>query len=340
MATIWDVARLARVSKSTVSRALNGAPGVAPETARRVLEAARALRYRPNLVAQSLVKRRTQTIGLIIPDQRNPYYAHASWVAEREAGLHDYLVMVCNSDNDPRKEEEYLRVLEARQVDGILLIGGVKSVAPVVRMAAQSSIPVVLVDRAVGSTYPIPSVVLDNIRGGRELTEFLLNLGHLRIAFVTSEYTMAERDRRIGYERALEAAGLPVDPELVVRLEEATWKDGRLARLEQLLLSDSRPTAIFASNDLKAIAVYRLLRRLGLRVPDDISVVGYDNIEIADLLTPPLTTMAQPIDDMAATGMRILLQLIEGGDPPSEPIRFAPRLHVRASTARVGPSSA
>lgn len=337
MATIWDVARLARVSKSTASRALNGSPGVAPETAKRVLAAARTLRYQPNLVAQSLVKRRTRTIGLIIPDQRNPFYAHASWVAEQEAGHHDYLVMVCNSDNDPRKEEDYLRVLEARQVDGVLLIGGVKSVAPVVRLAANSPIPVVLVDRGAGSAYPIPSVVLDNVRGGRELTEFLLSLGHLRIAFVTSEYTMAERDRRIGYERALEAAGIPVDPELVVRIDEGTWKDGRLVHVERLLLGDSRPTAIFASNDLKAIAVYRLLRRLGLHIPDDVSVVGYDNIEIADLVAPPLTTMAQPIDDMAAAGMRTLLQLIEGGDPPSEAIRFTPRLHVRASAARVGP---
>ncbi|HEY8531534.1 MAG TPA: LacI family DNA-binding transcriptional regulator [Limnochorda sp.] len=333
--TIWDVARLAQVSKSTVSRVLNGDPGVAPETARRVLEAAKALRYRPNHIARSLVKRQTRTLGLVIPDQRNPFYALASWAAEHEAYGRGYSVIVGNTDNDPSKETSYLQLLDARLVDGMLLIGGVQDASAIVRHASSSTTPMVLVDRDVGPAFSIPAVTLDNIAGGREMTEFLLNLGHRRIAFVTSEYTAAERDRRIGYEQALQAAGLPADPALIIRLEEDAWKAGRLEPLEALLLQEGRPTAIFASNDLKALFVYRLANRLGLRIPDDLSVVGYDDIEVADLLQPPLTTMAQPIEAMARTGTRTLIHLIEGTQPEESQLRFTAELRVRASAAAV-----
>lgn len=334
--TIRDVARLAGVSKSTVSRVFNGSPGVSEATAARVLAAAKALRYHPNQVAQSLVKRRTRTLGLITPDQRNPFYAHASWVAEREARRRGYVVMVCNSDNSPPKEEEYLQVLDARQVDGILLIGGVKNLAGVIRYAAVSTTPMVLVDRHVGAGYPIPSVILDNVSGGREMTELLLRMGHRRIAFATSEYTMAERDRRLGYQQALEAAGIPIDPSLIVELEEAAWKEGCGDALVRLLTGPNPPTAIFASNDLKAIAIYRLVQRLGLQIPRDVSVVGYDDIDVADLVHPPLTTMAQPIDEMTTAGMELLLGLIRGEAPREEPICFRAQLRLRASAAPPG----
>lgn len=335
MATIWDVARLAQVSKSTVSRVLNGDPRVAPDTAKRVMEAARVLRYRPNHLARSLVKRQTDTIGLVIPDQRNPFYAQASWAAEKEAYRLGYSVIVGNTDNDPAKEANYLQLLDARQVDGMLLIGGVRDVSTVVEYVATSSTPVVLVDRDAGNVLSLPSVTLDNIAGGREMTEFLLSLGHRRIAFVTSEYTTPERDRRIGYERALEAAGIPVDPALIVRMTEDDWKEGRLEPLAALLAGPDRPTAVFASNDFKALAVYRLAHRLGLTIPDDLSVVGYDDIEVADLLYPPLTTMAQPIEEMARTGVRILIHLIEGTEPEETKVRFRASLRARGSAAAV-----
>lgn len=333
--TIWDVARLAQVSKSTVSRVLNGDPGVAPGTAKRVLEAAQTLRYRPNQVARSLVKRQTSTLGLIIPDQRNPFYAQASWVAENEAYRRGYSVIVGNSDNNPAKEKSYLQLLDARQVDGMLLIGGVQDASTIVRHASLSSTPMVLVDREVGNAFPLPAVTLDNIGGGRRMTEFLLELGHRRIAFVTSEYTAAERDRRIGYERALEAAGLPVDPHLVIRLEEDAWKEGCLEPLEALLRQSRRPTAIFASNDLKALCVYRLAHRLGLSIPDDVSVVGYDDIEVADLVQPPLTTMAQPIEAMVRAATRALIDLIEGSESSETPAPFTAELRIRASATAI-----
>jgi len=193
----------------------------------------------------------------------------------------------------------------------------------------------VLVDRDAGNVLSLPSVTLDNIAGGREMTEFLLSLGHRRIAFVTSEYTTPERDRRIGYERALEAAGIPVDPALIIRMTEDDWKEGRLEPLAALLAGPDRPTAVFASNDFKALAVYRLAHRLGLTIPDDLSVVGYDDIEVADLLYPPLTTMAQPIEEMARTGVRILIHLIEGTEPEETKVRFRASLRARGSAAAV-----
>lgn len=330
--TIRDVAQLAGVSTSTVSRVLNGEKGVSAETARRVMEAVETLRYRPNRVAQSLVTRRTRTVGLVIPDQRNPFYAQASWMAERVARGMGYGVMVCNSDNDPGREMESLRLLEAHQVDGLLLIGGVRDITHVVNFSAASKTPMVLVDRvAVG--YRIPSVVLDNVKGGRLITQSLLDMGHRRIAFVTSGYTMAEQDRYIGYERALEANGITPDPALVFHAEEFEWKQGKLDALEQMLRRPDRPTAILSSNDLKALAVYRLLRRSGLRVPEDVSVAGYDDIEIADLVSPPLTTVAQPINDMASAGMQMLLDIVEGRVLEGDSRTFEPQLVIRQSTA-------
>jgi DNA-binding LacI/PurR family transcriptional regulator len=328
--TIYDVAREAGVSTATVSRALNDTGQIAPATRQAIEAAIERLGYRPNTIARSLVTKSTQTIAFLLPDITNPFYAALVNGIQQVALANDHTMLLCTTGGDPAQEEEYLRLLHAKQVDGALVDG---LVIPPDRIAAfvEDGFPIVCLDRDVDSRS-VPLVQVDNRRGARMATEHLLELGHTRIAHVLGAPELGISDeRRTGYRDALRAARVPFDAKLVVtgRFTE----DGGFEALTALLESGIDFTAVFAANDLSALGGMHALARGGRRVPADVSVIGFDDLRLSAYATPPLTTIRQPAVEIAERATEILIGMINGRR--ARPLRtlLEPQLVVRGSTA-------
>jgi LacI family transcriptional regulator len=330
--TIYDVARLAGVSTATVSRALNGTGQIAPATRSAIDAAVAQLGYRPNTIARSLVTKSTQTIALLLPDIVNPFYAELVAGIQDEVLAEGHTMLLCTTEGDPEREERYLTLLRAKQVDGALVDG---LVLPPHRVAnfVREGFPIVCLDRDVDSDA-IPLVQVDNREGARLATQHLLELGHRRIGHVSGAAGLRISDERVaGYREAHHAVGIEPDPRHVVR-GSFTEAGGRAAGRALL---DHGVTAIFAANDLSALGVINALTGRGLRVPDDVSVVGFDDVRLAAYTSPPLTTVHQPAREIAERATRALWMLRDGGRVDELVQLLEPRLVVRASTAR-GPA--
>ena len=323
------MARLAGVSTATVSRALNGTGQIAPATRAMIDDAVAQLGYHPNTAARSLVTRSTQTIALLLPDITNPFYAAlVSGIQERalETG---HTMLLCTTEGDPEREEQYLSLLRAKQVDGVLVDGLVLPPDRITRFVREG-LPIVCLDRDIDSTL-VPLVQVDNRLGARLATEHLLELGHERIGHIAGPPDLGISDERIeGYRDALRAAGIAVDPELIAVgsfTEEGGYEAARV-------LSDKWDlTALFAANDLSAIGALSALVQSGRRVPEEISVVGFDDLRLSRFTNPPLTTVHQPAGEIARHAAELLLELASGR--PVERMRYflEPGLVVRSSTA-------
>ncbi len=342
--TIQDVAARAGVSISTVSRVVTGAVAVEPATAERVREAIADLGYRPNLLARSFRRRVTHTIGLLVPDNSNPFFAELARTIENAGFAEGYSVVLCNSDLSEVKQETYIDVLLANRVDGLILassglIPTVGSHGAVGRIL-DAGAPCVVVDRDLGET-PVDQVLVDNDQGGYLAGEHLISLGHRRIACLVGPSDLTPSAGRIaGFQRALADAGLAVVAEGLVRGNGRS--DGGAAAAQQLLergiVAAGDVTAIFAFNDQMAIGAIGALQRAGCRVPEDISVVGFDDIPQSAAIFPALTTIAQPIREMGTTGVRLLLNRIARRDAPCQRVQLSTRLVVRESTGSPGES--
>ena len=318
--TIKEIAERANVSKSTISRVLNNSGPVSERTRRLVMDTVQELDYRPNEIARSLSRGKTHSIGIIMQDIRNPYYANACWYADRLFERYGFNSIISNADNDPDREDAFLNAMRYRNVEGILCIGAQEDTSNIVKAVEKTELPIVLVDSQ-PTPEPIDTVGLDNVYGGQLVVDYLLALGHERIAFITSDFTSAERGRKQGYLQALSSRGIPVDPDLIVTIDEESWHRSESPELLDLLRRSERPTAIFASNDFKAIRILRLLHRVGVSVPGEISLVGYDDIDSASIVIPALTTVHQPIDKMIDIGAQILLRRLDGqGEAPEHAI--------------------
>lgn len=306
--TIKDVAREAGVSVGTASQALRDSPAVREATRRRVLTVSKRLRYQPSAVARGLVTRRTHTVGLLISDIANPFFIRAVRAVEDVAQENGYNVILCNTDEDPTKETQYLRVLVEKRVDGIILATTAGSL-PAVRDVRWRRIPLVLFDREL-PRVSTDTVKVDSVLGGRLATEHLLGLGHRRIAIIHGPMvrsTGAERLR--GYLLALRAAGLRPEPALI---REGNFKQDSGRELTRKLLDLSPPpTALFCTNNLMTVGAIQTLQERGVRIPTDLSLVGYDDMEWWTLTHPPLTTVGQPVYDLGREAMRLLLAQIE-----------------------------
>ncbi|MFL5778378.1 MAG: LacI family DNA-binding transcriptional regulator [Chloroflexota bacterium] len=330
--TIADVAARAGVSTATVSRVLAGLGGATPATRQRVMTAARDLGYRPSGVARSLKLRTTKTLGLIVTDIANPYFPQLVRAVEDAALARQYVVLLCNAADDPEREVAYLELLAERRVDGLVVASsgvGERHAS----WLATAPVPVVLIN----TTAPLagsalPAVLSDNRAGGRLAAEHVIGLGHRRIGHVTApDWNTAAPERLAGIEDALTAAGL--DPALTLAIAEG---DGHVAGAESATVSlldrPVPPTALLAYNDLSAIGAIRAVRARGLRVPEDVSVVGFDDVELAAYSGPPLTTVAQATAEM---GHWAVERLVDGRRrPKDEPlvVRLPVRIVVRAST--------
>ena len=329
--TIYDVAKLAGVSTATVSRALNGTGQIAPSTRATIEAAVEQLGYRANTIARSLVTKSTQTIALLLPDIANPFYAALVSSIQQHALSQGYTMLLCTTEGDAEREEQYLTLLRAKQVDGAL-VDGLR--LPPDRIAAfvKDGFPIVCLDRDVDSDS-IPLVQVDNRLGGRLATEHLIGLGHSRIGHVTGAHVLGISDERLaGYWEALVNAEIETDPRLVA--EGHFTEEGGYAGARALLEASPDVTAIFAANDLSALGVLHALAESGRRVPDDVSVVGFDDLRLSAFTAPPLTTIRQPATEIAQRATEILIDLTRGKRVEKLLHLLEPKLIVRASTAK------
>ncbi len=330
MVTIKDVAREAGVSIGTASQAMRGSPTVREETRRRVLAVATRLRYQPSALARGLVTRRTHTVGLLISDIANPFFIRAVRAVEDVAQENGYNVILCNTDEDPAKETQYLRVLMEKRVDGIILATTAGSLEAV-RDVRWRRIPLVLFDRELPGVAT-DTVKVDSVLGGRLATEHLLGLGHRRIAIIHGPVVRSTGAERLkGYLAALQAAGVRPIPELI---REGNFKQDSGRELARNLLDLSPPpTALFCTNNLMTVGALQTLGERGARIPSDLSLVGYDDMEWWTLTHPPLTTVSQPVYELGREAMRLLLGQI-GSNERRRPQRVVlkPELLVRESS--------
>ncbi|MGA2493413.1 MAG: LacI family DNA-binding transcriptional regulator [Roseiarcus sp.] len=328
MAKIVDVARRAGVSVGSVSRVINEHPSVSPATRERVEIAVRELGYVPNAIAGSLRSRRSKTIGLIIPDVTNPFFSELALHVERSAAAAGYNVILGNSDNSAERQKHYLRALAVRRVDGIILAPA-RGIDP----SFEFEIPLVGVDREVAGRQFVAS---DNRAGAKSATEYLLRLGHRFIACVAGPKDLPNaQERRMGYEDValpiLRSAG--VDPSAYIVSAHFSYDSG-YAAIRRLMDVAPRPTAIFASSDQQAIGALRAAADLGLAVPGDLSIVGFDDIPLANLVMPRLTTVGQPVAKIGVLAMQLLLDLLSGGSVPRR------RRHLLATSLQIRQSCA
>lgn len=332
--TIAQVAAQAGVSTATVSRVLAGIGRASPETRERVLAAARALDYRPSGVARSLKLRETRTLGLIVTDIENPFFPQLVRAIEDAARHAGYVILLCNAADDPEREAAYLDVLVERRVDGVIIAAS--SLGRRHReWLREPPLPVVVVN-GLPAGISVPAVASDNHAGGRLAVAHLLGLGHRRIGYLMAPPRNIDApDRLSGAREALASAGLAADS-LVVSSGEAGVAGGERA-MHALLAMAADLTAVFAYNDLMAIGAIRAIREVGRRVPDDISVVGFDDVDIAAYAEPPLTTVAQAIPELGRWAFEALARQLAtpraGRATPGPLVRLPVSLRIRASTA-------
>ncbi|MBN1887096.1 MAG: LacI family DNA-binding transcriptional regulator [Thermoflexales bacterium] len=333
-ATIADVARIAKVSKSTVSRVLSGnTVYMRDETRERVLSAVAALNYRPSGIARSLVSKRTHTVGLLISDVGNPFYSDVIHGAEDVAIAHGYGLFLCNTNYDVQRGWAYIQSLIDKQVDGVLIASSSMSDEWLLELA-RHQIPAVVVDwnvrHVVSSALHI--ITQDFETGIQEAVNHLLGLGHRRLAHVSGPLELeTSRIRRDAFLKALAMHG--IDPAQVQVVEGNLRTDGGRHAMAQLLALPTRPTAVFAANDLTAIGIIWAVRDCGLRVPEDLSVVGLDNIQLAAEITPALTTVALQRYELGDMCMQMLLDLRSKACPEMSRSEMVSHLVVRQSTA-------
>lgn len=329
MPTMREVAQQAGVSDATVSHVINNTRFVMPETRDRVLAAMSSLNYRPNALARSLRQGKTNTIGLILPDSANPFFAEISRSIEDEAFRLGYSVILCNTERDLKREHFYVDVLSKKQVDGMIFIAAGDQVDSLNFLLGEG-IPVVLIDRDLPSRE-VDAVLSDNQKGGYLATRHLIDLGHTRIACIAGPSNITPSSERIiGYHMALEESDLPYDEELVLCGDYHPESGMQITK--EFLAQDPRPTAIFALNDLMALGALRAAAESGCSVPEDLAIVGFDDIELACYTNPPLTTISQPKEETGIQAVNLLAGRISDKTLPPRRIVLQPQLIIRGST--------
>lgn len=332
--TIKDVASAAGVSVGTVSNFLNGTAHVGDARAARIQAAIEALGYQVDLAARGLRSGTTRTVGLLVPNISNPFFGEVARSIEHALTEHGFQTFLCDTGEDPEREEAYLANLAGRRVDGLLVIYASERADPG-RLRAPEGVPLVFVDRGVPER---PSVTIDNRLGGRLAARHLLGLGHRRIGILVGGREVRNVAIRLeGFLEELTAQGAEPPPEYVV---EGDQQLALGSRVDELMALPEPPTAVFATNDIVAVGAWQRLLSLGLRVPDDVSLMGFDDIELCRSLIPPLTTVAQDKQAMGRRATERLLQAIALRAADGSAARASdafemiePRLVVRESTA-------
>ena len=330
--TILDIASRAGVSKSTVSLVLRGSPKVSDATRRVVLDLMEQLDYRPNAMARGLVRQRTNVMGVVFSDPHNTFFADVLDGIDARATEAGYRTLLMTGHRSPSREAEAIESLLEMRVEGLILAAPRLQTGRIVE--ASRTVPVVLVSRTLEAER-VDSVTSDDGAGARAVVDHLVALGHRRIAHIDGGSGASAPARRSGYEQAMRRHGLA--DFIRIAVGDFTEASGA-AGVKELLASDARPTAIFAANDLSAIGALDALERSGLRVPEDLSVVGYDNTSLAQLANIGLTTVDQPRREMGVAAAELLLERLSGQrtTPRHIMLTLAPSLVVRTTTATIG----
>jgi LacI family transcriptional regulator len=334
--TLRDVAALAGVHPATASRALN--PGtrslISPKTADRVLRAAEQLGYQPNAVARSLRTSRSSSIGVVVPDLTNPLFPPIVRGIEDALAPHGYVLLIVNTDNDPEHEDRLIASLRSRSIDGLILATA-RLGHPLLRVPATAGFPVVLANRRTEGA-PFPSVTADEASGVHAAVSHLAALGHRRIAHIAGpQDTSTGLNRLRAFRSAMQEHGVPVDAALIRRT--SAWLEDEGARALSDLLDAGRPfSAVFAGNDMLALGCYDVLAERGLRCPEDLSVVGFNDMPLVDKLRPGLTTVHIPHYDIGWEAGRMMLEQLTRGEQQAKAVLMPVSLSVRNSTGPPG----
>ena len=329
--TIKDIAAKSGVSISTVSRVLNHKEeGMSQKTREKVLQVIEELNYQPNLFARGLITKQSKLLGLVVPNIQNPFFPELCRGAEDEANRHQYSLIICNSDDNADKEENYLRLLYEKQVDGILLSSGGHLSALTEKQLEDRKTPFVLMDRG-GVSAKYNSIFVDNEKGGYLAGRHLIDLGHRKVACITGSKDLRNSNERLaGFRRAFKEVGIVLADDHVINGDfhiELAYQQSKA------FLAQSDISAIFACNDLMACGVYQAASELGLKIPEDLSIVGFDDIPLVSALIPKLTTIRQDIYNMGRKAAKMLIEHIEKGT--TDMVIFEPSLIIRASTKSI-----
>lgn len=332
MATMKDVARVAGVSTSTVSHVINGDRFVSEAVREKVLQAVKQLNYAPSALARSLKINQTRTIGMLLTASSNPFYAEVVRGVERSCYERGYSLILCNTEGDPERMSRSLETLLQKRVDGLLLMCSESSALSPDIMGRYPSLPTVMMDWA--PFEGCGGVIKDNsLQGGEIATRYLITQGYRRIACITGPLDKTTAHNRLeGYRKAMDDAGLP-RPSFYEVSGDFEFASGYQA-MQQLLRLELPPEAVFACNDAMAVGVYRALHQAELSIPEDVAVMGYDDIELARYLSPPLTTIQQPKDELGELAIDTLLYRMTDPDSPPNVLTLTPELAVRESVGK------
>lgn len=328
--TIYDVAREAGVSMATVSRVVNGNPNVKPMTRKKVLGAIERLGYRPNAVARGLASKKTTTVGVIIPDISSLFFSELARGIEDIATMYKYNIILCNSDQRLEKELQLINTLLEKQVDGLLFMGA-EIKEDHLQALTSTQVPTVLAATR-DADNKLPSVTIDHYQAAYDATEALIHRGHKRIGMITGPMSdpLGGLMRFEGYKQALKDAGISLDEALVA--QGNLFYESGLSHTKEFLQLKERPTAIFAANDEMAIGAIHAVQDSGLHVPNDVEVIGHDNIRLTEMVRPRLTSVVQPMYDIGAVAMRLLTKYMNNEHVEEHVVLLPHRIEYREST--------
>lgn len=334
MATMKDIARLAQVSTSTVSHVVNGTRFVSDEVREKVMRVVAELNYTPSAVARSLKVKVTQTIGLLVTATNNPFFAEVMAGVEQYCRQHQYNLIIATTGGDAKRLQQNLQTLMHKQVDGLLLMCGDS------RFQAEEeltiSVPLVVMDW--WFTELNADKILENSElGGYLATKTLIEAGHQNIGIITGNLKKSAAQNRLkGYKKALAEANIPLNTDWVV--ESHFDFEGGVVGMEKLLAASKRPSAVFCCSDTIAVGAYQVIHRQGLRIPQDISVIGYDDIELARYLSPPLSTVSQPKAELGKLAVEMLLKRLKEPEENYQTRTLNPSLVLRESIRPINES--
>jgi DNA-binding LacI/PurR family transcriptional regulator len=329
--TIQDVARAAGVSASTVSRYLNGQLRVSPATEAKVLEAVSELGYVPNAQARNLARRRSGVIGFVVPEISNPYFGTIADHVVEAVERHGRLVLLCSHRSQAVRQSSYIELLASGAIDGMLYLGSFRSNQRLATAIADG-LAVVVVDEPIAGLPPVHTVVMDDYAGGYQATSYLAALGHRRIAFVSGPDELGSvQERYRGYGDALRKAG--IDPAGQVSQAGQFTEQFGISVLPYLLAAAEPPTAAFVASDYIALGVLSAAEAHGIRVPEDLSIVGFDDIRFSQYVRPRLTTIRSPVERLAKVGVELLFERLADPEAPARTEVLPVELVVRESAA-------
>jgi len=326
--TIKDVAELAEVHPSTVSRVINGDSRISEKTKKKVLLIIRKLGYTPNAIARGLKTKRTYTLGMLIPDITNPFFAELARGVEDAANKNSFNIILCNTDDKLKKERTYLEILREKRVDGLIL-GTAHIRDKSILELEKKKFPYILISRNVERLNK-NCIIIDDLAGGMMATEYLIKLGHHRIAHISGPLkTRSGLNRLKGYQLALKKHKIEYNDELV---GEGDFRiNGGYQVMKRFLKLPEPPTAIFAANDLLALGAMQAIQKKNFYIPEDFSIIGFNDIELASFVYPSLTTIRQPILEMGNLAVKMLLKIIIDGEFNQGKIVLKPKLIIRES---------